>query len=115
MTFQQSLAVTLGAELGSTFLGQLVAFPSITKLSTIIIAAGFFSSLLTRTRKQRSVALNREAKRTAYIHIILETISVAGHLLIFLLLSLIVRLYNRIYPPKEIEAPFGEHSQSPRW
>ncbi len=30
LTFQQSLAVTLGAELGSTFLPQLVAFPSIT-------------------------------------------------------------------------------------
>ena len=55
-TFQQSLAVTLGAELGSTFLGQLVAFPSITRLSTVIIAAGFFSSFLTKTRRQKSVA-----------------------------------------------------------
>ena len=252
MTFQQSLAVTLGAELGSTFLGQLVAFPSITKLSTVFIAIGFFSSLLTKTRRQKSVArtvlgfgllflgmdmmstslaplrtyepflnmmasidrpilgiligllftmivqssgatsgltiamalsgtitfsqavpinmgaaigtcitavlgslaLNREAKRTAYIHIVFQTIgvivvyilllipvnggslwlefirwftatvlrtdsiarqiamahtfmSVAGHLLIFPLLSLIVRLYDRVYPPKESEAPFG--------
>ena len=35
MTFQQSLAVTLGAELGSTFLPQIIAFPSITKFSTL--------------------------------------------------------------------------------
>lgn len=252
MTFQQSLAVTLGAELGSTFLGQLVAFPSITKLSTVIIAVGFFSSLLTKTRKQRSIArtilgfgllflgmdmmstslsplrtyqpfldamasidhpllgiligllftmivqssgatsgltiamalsgtitlsqavpinmgaavgtcitavlgslaLNREAKRTAYIHIVFQTIgvilvyillsipfrgdslwlvfvrwftssvlgtesiarqiamahtfmSIVNHIFIFPLLAPIVRLYNRVYPPRESEAPFG--------
>ena len=56
LTFQQSLAVTLGSELGSTFLVQLVAFPSITRLSTIIIAAGFFSSLLTKTKRRKSIA-----------------------------------------------------------
>ncbi len=39
LTFQQSLAVTLGAELGSTFLPQLVAFPSISKFSTFIVSA----------------------------------------------------------------------------
>jgi len=252
MTFQQSLAVTLGAELGSTFLGQLVAFPSITKLSTVIIAAGFFSSFLTKTRRQKSVArtilgfgllflgmdmmsssleplrtfqpfldlmtqidhpilgilvgllftmivqssgatsgltiamamsgtitlaqavpinmgaaigtcitavlgslaLNREAKRTAYIHIVFQTIgvvlvyillmipfrgdrlwlflakefttrvlgtaslarqiamahtfmSVINHLFIIPMLPWIVRLFDRIYPPMEIEKPFG--------
>jgi len=53
LTFQQSLAVTLGAEMGSTFLGQLVAFPSITKLSTIIVAVGFFSLLLTKTKRKK--------------------------------------------------------------
>ncbi len=57
LTFQQSLAVTLGAELGSTFLPQLVAFPSITKFSTIIIAMGFFASLATKTKKGRHTAL----------------------------------------------------------
>ena len=252
MTFQQCLAVTLGAELGSTFLGQLVAFPSITKLSTLIIAAGFFASLLTRTKRSRSIAktvlgfgllflgmdmmsrsleplrsfqpfldlmtridnplpgiligllftmivqssgatsgltiamamsgtitlaqavpinmgaaigtcitavlgslaLNREAKRTAYIHIVFQTIgvmlvyvllsipfrggrlwlvmakeftrrvlgteslarqiamahtfmSVVNHLFIIPMLPLIVRLFDRIYPPREIEQPFG--------
>jgi phosphate:Na+ symporter len=252
MTFGQSLAVTLGAELGSTFLGQLVAFPSITKLSTIIIAAGFFSSLLTKTKRRRSVAktvfgfgllflgidmmsksleplrsfqpfldlmaridnpllgiliglvftmivqssgatsgltiamavsgtitlaqavpinmgaaigtcitavigslaLNREAKRAAYIHILFQTIgviivyilllipfrgdqlwlyltkvftsrvlgteslarqiamahtfmSVVNHLFIIPMLPLIVRFFNKIYPPMEVEEPFG--------
>ena len=252
LTFQQSLAVTLGSELGSTFLGQLVAFPSITRLSTIIIAAGFFSSLLTKTKRRKSIAgtilgfgilflgmdmmskslvplrsyqpfldlmarienpmlgiiigllftmivqssgatsgltiamamsgtitlsqavpinmgaavgtcitavlgslaLNREAKRTAYIHIVFQSIgvvlvfillsipfredrlwlflakeftsrvlgteslarqiamahtfmSVINHIFIFPMLPLIIKLFNRIYPPMEIEKPFG--------
>jgi len=252
LTFQQSLAVTLGSELGSTFLGQLVAFPSVTKLSTIIIAAGFFSSLLTKTKRRRSIArtilgfgilflgmdmmskslvplrsyqpfldlmarienpilgifigllftmivqssgatsgltiamamsgtitlsqavpinmgaavgtcitavlgslaLNREAKRTAYIHIVFQSIgvvlvfillsipfrgdrlwlviakeftskvlgtdslarqiamahtfmSVINHIFIIPMLPLIIKFFNRIYPPMEIEKPFG--------
>ena len=57
LTFQQSLAVTLGAELGSTFLPQLVAFPSITKFSTIIIAIGFFASISAKTKKGKHTAL----------------------------------------------------------
>jgi phosphate:Na+ symporter len=57
MTFYQSLAVTLGSELGSTFLGQLVAFPKITKLAPIIIAAGFFPSLLVKSRRDKNVSL----------------------------------------------------------
>ncbi len=52
MTFQQSLAVTLGAELGSTFLPQLVAFPSITKFSSLIIAVGFFIMMMGMTRSK---------------------------------------------------------------
>jgi len=252
LTFQQSLAVTLGSELGSTFLGQLVAFPSITRLSTIIIAAGFFSSLLTKTKRRKSIArtilgfgilflgmdmmskslvplrsyqpfldlmarienpilgviigllftmivqssgatsgltiamamsgtitlsqavpinmgaavgtcvtavlgslaLNREAKRTAYIHIVFQFIgvvlvfillsipfkgdrlwlviakeftsrvlgtdslarqiamahtfmSVINHIFIIPMLPLIIKFFNRIYPPMEIEKPFG--------
>ena len=57
MTFQQSLAVTLGAELGSTFLPQLVAFPSITKFSTLIIFIGFLMIITAKTKKQRHVAM----------------------------------------------------------
>ena len=57
MTFQQSLAVTLGAELGSTFLPQLIAFPSITKLSTFILFIGFLLLIFMKTKKSRHVAL----------------------------------------------------------
>ena len=57
MTFQQSLAVTLGAELGSTFLPQLVAFPSISKLSTLIIFCGFILLITSKTKKQRHIAM----------------------------------------------------------
>lgn len=56
MTFQQSLAITLGAELGSTFLGQLFAFPKITKLATFFIAVGFFSYLIASSKKRKSAA-----------------------------------------------------------
>lgn len=56
MTFQQSLAVTLGAELGSTFLAQLVAFPAITRIAPLIIAASFFATLIVGTQKSRSLA-----------------------------------------------------------
>ncbi len=57
MTFQQSLAVTLGAELGSTFLPQLVAFPSITKFSSLIIAVGFFMMMLTGTTRGKHIGM----------------------------------------------------------
>lgn len=57
MTFHQSLAVTLGAELGSTFLAHLIAFPSISKFATLIIAGGFFASLLAKTKKGNHSAL----------------------------------------------------------
>jgi phosphate:Na+ symporter len=57
MTFHQSLAVTLGAELGSTFLPQLIAFPSITKFSTFIVFLGFACLLLTKTKRNRHIAM----------------------------------------------------------
>ena len=57
MTFHQSVAVTLGAELGSTFLAHIVAFPSITKFAAIIIAGGFFSSLVLKKEKSINGAL----------------------------------------------------------
>ncbi|HAW86322.1 MAG: hypothetical protein A2087_07425 [Spirochaetes bacterium GWD1_61_31] len=56
MTFQQSLAVTLGAELGSTFLGQLFAFPKITQFATLFVAVGFFGHLLTRNKRFQNIA-----------------------------------------------------------
>ena len=57
MTFHQSLAVTLGAELGSTFLPQLIAFPSITKFSTLIVFAGFIMNITVKTKKGKHVAM----------------------------------------------------------
>ncbi len=56
LTFQQSLAITLGAELGSTFLGQLFAFPKITKLATLFIAGGFFAYLIVSSKRRKSAA-----------------------------------------------------------
>ncbi len=57
MTFQQSLAVTLGAELGSTFLPQLIAFPSITKFSTFIVFIGFMMKISVKTKKTQHIAM----------------------------------------------------------
>jgi phosphate:Na+ symporter len=57
MTFQQSLAVTLGAELGSTFLPQLIAFPSITKFSTLIVFAGFMMKISVKSKRNRHIAM----------------------------------------------------------
>jgi phosphate:Na+ symporter len=101
-----------------------------------------------------SLALNREAKRTAYIHIVFQSIgvvlvfillsipfrgdrlwlviakeftsrvlgteslarqiamahtfmSVINHIFIIPMLPLIIKFFNRIYPPMEIEKPFG--------
>lgn len=56
MTFEQSLAVTLGSELGSTVLGQLFAFPKITKFATLFVAFGFFAFILSKNKKQKSLA-----------------------------------------------------------
>ncbi len=56
MTFQQTLAVTLGAELGSTVLGQLVAIPKLSKFATLIIAIGFFTSLVAKKKRNKNLA-----------------------------------------------------------
>ncbi len=56
MTFRQSLAVTLGAELGSTFLGQLFAFPKITRLAALFVALGFFAFLFASKKQHKSAA-----------------------------------------------------------
>ena len=57
MTFQQSLAVTLGAELGSTFLPQLIAIPSLTKFAHVIVFLGFLMLILTKTKRDRYISL----------------------------------------------------------
>lgn len=57
MTFHQSLAVTLGAELGSTFLPQLVAFPSITKISPFVIFIGFGLLITAKRTRSRHIAM----------------------------------------------------------
>ena len=53
MTFYQSVAVTLGAELGSTFLPHIIALPSVTKFAALLIAGGFFVSA--KLKKQKSI------------------------------------------------------------
>ncbi len=57
MTFYQSLAVTLGAELGSTFLPQIVAFPSITRISTLVIFIGFATLITAKRKRSRQIAM----------------------------------------------------------
>src|SRR3989339_2209979 len=55
MTFYQSLAVTLGSELGSTITAQLVAF-KITKYALLFTAIGFYAALFSKTKKYKSIA-----------------------------------------------------------
>jgi len=57
LTFQQSLAVTLGAELGSTFLPQLIAFPSISKFSSVFIVIGFLMLAYVKSNRGRHIAM----------------------------------------------------------
>ena len=57
LTFQQSLSVTLGAELGSTFLPQLVAFPSITRVSAFIVAIGYVFFLFVKSSRGRHISM----------------------------------------------------------
>lgn len=50
MTFQQSIGVILGANLGTTITAQIIAF-KITELSLLMIGAGFFTELVAKQRK----------------------------------------------------------------
>lgn len=52
MTFYQSMAVTMGAEIGSTMTAQLIAF-KITSYAVLIIGTGFFVSFFTKNKKQK--------------------------------------------------------------
>ncbi len=56
LTFTQSIPITLGAELGSTVLGQLFAFPKITSIAPLFISAGFFAFLFAKNRRRKSLA-----------------------------------------------------------
>jgi len=47
MTFQQSIGVILGANIGTTITAQIIAF-KITKSALLLIAAGFFTEVLAR-------------------------------------------------------------------
>jgi len=53
MTFYQSIAVTMGAEVGSTFLPHIVALPGVKELAPIIIGVSYFSTLV--FKKQRNI------------------------------------------------------------
>ena len=56
MTFSQSLAVTKGAEIGTTITAQLIAF-KITEYALLITALGYFTSLILKTKKAKNIAL----------------------------------------------------------
>ncbi len=54
MTFYQTIAVTMGAELGSTVTAQLVSF-KITKYALIFVAVGFFVSIFVKSKQIKSM------------------------------------------------------------
>ena len=57
LTFQQSLAVTLGAELGATIFPQLVAIPGMTRLSSFFLIFGLTVSILPKKKRYRQTGL----------------------------------------------------------
>ncbi len=54
MTFYQSLAVTMGAEVGTTVTAQLIAF-RITQYALLITAVGFFPHLIAKSKKIKNI------------------------------------------------------------
>jgi phosphate:Na+ symporter len=54
MTFYQSMAVTVGAEIGSTLLAQLVAF-KVSDFAAIIAGLGFFITFFSKSKKIKQV------------------------------------------------------------
>jgi phosphate:Na+ symporter len=54
MTFHQTIAVTMGAEVGSTVTAQLVAF-KITKYALIFVAIGFFTALFVKSKQVKGI------------------------------------------------------------
>jgi len=56
MTFYQSVAVTMGAELGSTFLAHIIALPGVKQLAPVIVAGGLSVSLAVKKQKVVNIA-----------------------------------------------------------
>ncbi|MCX5781914.1 MAG: Na/Pi cotransporter family protein [Elusimicrobia bacterium] len=54
MTFYQSIAVTMGAEIGSTITAQLIAF-KISEFSVILAGVGFYISFFSRNKKWKKI------------------------------------------------------------
>ena len=54
MTFYQSLAITMGAEIGSTVTAQLVAF-KISEFAVVMAGAGFYLSFFSKNKKWKQV------------------------------------------------------------
>jgi phosphate:Na+ symporter len=54
MTFYQSMAVTMGAEIGSTVTAQLVAF-KLTDFAVVIAGLGFFISFFAKNKKTKNI------------------------------------------------------------
>ena len=54
LTFYQTMAVTIGAEVGSTITAQLVAF-RLSEFAVLIAGAGFFVSFLAKSKKVKNI------------------------------------------------------------
>lgn len=54
LTFFQTMAVTIGAEIGSTVTAQIVAF-RLSDYAILIAGAGFYISLITKTKKWKNI------------------------------------------------------------
>lgn len=54
LTFYQTMAVTIGAEIGSTLTAQLIAF-RLTEYAAFIAGAGFFVSFISKTKKGKHI------------------------------------------------------------
>jgi phosphate:Na+ symporter len=57
MTFQQSLAVTLGAELGSTMFPQLVAIPGLTRFSSLFLCIGLVITIMAKKKNYHRIGM----------------------------------------------------------
>lgn len=54
LTFYQTLSLTIGAEIGSTITGQLVAF-NIANYAVLIVGIGFFINFFTNSKKWKRI------------------------------------------------------------
>ena len=56
MTFNQSIGIILGANVGTTVTAQIIAF-KITKSAMLLIAAGFFTEVLAKNRRIKQIGI----------------------------------------------------------